>query len=237
MTRPRVSLFWVCGDNKRTQMEPAVWGPTCWKVMFAAAFRLPTPRMLDLLRALRHLLPCVHCRSSYCMYLDMLPPHLGIDAATPRSAAKFCWTIKDRVNLKVGYKALPFSAVCAKFEVFSQPFSRMDVVDLLCCMAVQVDADEQVAAYATFAAVARDLCAAHGERVELFLPLDAAYRSPPTLWLHALKCKNALCTELGQRTLSRDEALNVYRRDAPKAATATRTRRRTARGIRGQAPL
>ena len=209
-------------------MNPNVWGPTCWKLMFSAAFKLPPPRVVAMLLAHKHLLPCVHCRKSFCMYLDALPPSLGIDASSPESAAKFVWAIKDKVNSKIGQRALPYSQLCTKYKAFAQPFSRMDVVDLLCCMALQVESDEQVAAYVQLVGVYDELLRAHGERSTLGGgTVEASYRSPPTLWLHALRCKNALCTELGMPTLTREEALGIYRPPEPEpAASSSRASRR-----------
>jgi hypothetical protein len=204
-------------------MDPAVWGPTCWKLMFAACFRLPTARTIALLEALRHLLPCIHCRRSYCMYLDAAPPHVAIrEQDGIDGVAKFCWSIKDRVNLKVGMRPMAYSTIRAKFTSFGQPFSRMDVVDFLCCTAVHIESMAQVRAYADLAAVMQELCKVCGEPIELRLPMASSYESPPTAWLHALACKNDLCASLAQPQLSRDAALAIYR-GAPKTTTTTTT--------------
>jgi hypothetical protein len=53
--------------------------------------------------------------------------------------------------------------------------------------------------------------------MDLMLPLNAKYSSPPTLWLHALRCKNAMCSELGAPQLMREDMLARYRtNEAPK---------------------
>ena len=197
-------------------MDPAVWGPPCWRLVFTACFRLPRSRCLEMFEALRHVLPCVHCRKSYRMYLERLPPPVAIDPKDGAvGCAKFAWAIKDYVNGKLGAGAIPFSTLCARHEVFGCPLSRMDVTDLLCCMAVQIESDDQIGAYEAFAQVMADLVVACGERaLPLKLPLEAKFRSPPTCWLHAMKTKNLLCTELALPTLTRDEMLARYRREA-----------------------
>ena len=199
------------------QMDPAVWGPACWRLVFTSCFRLPRQRCLDLFDALRYVLPCVHCRRSYRMHLQRLPPDVAISSNDPDAPAKFAWAIKDYVNGKLGAGALPFSVLRARHAVFAAPVSRMDVADLLCCMAMQVEHDEQVGAYEVFAGVMADLVRACGETLPAHLPLDAKYRSPPTLWLHAQKVKNAMCAETGQTQLSREGMLARYRSDAAAA--------------------
>lgn len=197
-----------------------MWGPACWRLVFTTCFKLPRQRCVDMFEALRFVLPCVHCRRSYRMYLQRLPPEVAIDAK-PHAAAKFAWTVKDYVNGKLGTGVLPFSTLCARHEVFSAPVSRMDVVDLLCCVAMQVDDDDQVGAYETFAGVLGETVRACGETLPMHLPLDAKYRSPATLWLHAMKLKNALCTEVGAPTLTREQMMVRYRREAPAASSSS----------------
>lgn len=215
-------------------MDPAVWGPSCWRVAFATAFRLPATRCVSMLRALEHLLPCAHCRNSFKLHMSRVPPEAAIGDSS-RAAAKYVWAVKDYVNTKLAAPALPFSTLCQRYETFGQPFSRMEVADLLCSVSMQVESDEQVRAYAEFAAVVQDLVKAYGERMDLMLPLDAKYSSPPTLWLHALRCKNAMCTELGAPQLTRDDMLARYRTsEAPKTKGAvSAAASRSARPSRG----
>lgn len=217
---------------RSSKMDPAVWGPACWRLVFTASFKLPKARCVQMFDALRYVLPCTHCRKSYRMYLQRLPPEVGIDAT---SAAKYAWTVKDYVNGKLGTSPLAFSVLCARHEVFTAPVSRMDVVDLLCCMAMQVEDDAQVGAYETFAGVMGDLVAACGERLAVHLPLDAKFQSPATLWLHAMKVKNALCAEVGQPTLTREGMVTRYRHDGPAAPAAPAARAGTRRTPRRSA--
>lgn len=205
-------------------MDPAVWGPACWRLVFTACYKLPRSRCLDLFEALRYVLPCVHCRQSYRMYLQRLPPATAIDS-TPLSAARFAWTVKDYVNGKLDAGALPFSLLCTRHEVFASPVSRMDIADLLCCMATQVSDTDQVAAYEIFAGVMDDLVRACGETMELHLPLEDKFTTPATLWLHAMQVKNTACAVVGAPTLTRSEMLARYRREAPPSTPAARTPR------------
>lgn len=198
-------------------MDPAVWGPTTWRLVLTASFRLPRDRCLAMFDSLRYILPCVHCRRSYRAYLQQLPPKMAIREKDDRSAARFAWTIKDHVNGKLGTgHTLPFSVLCERHEVFSSPVSRMDVADLLCCMAMQVEDGSQVEALETFAGVLRDLLASCGEPAlpHLQLPLAEAHRSPATLWLHFMKVRNGLCTEVGAPCLNREAMIARYRREA-----------------------
>lgn len=210
-------------------MDPNVWGPACWRLVFAATFRLPRESSLALFEALRYVLPCVHCRQSYRMYVKRLPPASAIDQ-TPNSAARYAWTIKDYVSQKTGGGALPFSVLCARHKVFESPVSRMDVADFLCCMAMQVEDKDQAEAYETFAGVMDDLLKDTGEPMEMHLPLDAKFKTPATLWLHALKVKNELCDKCNRPSLTREDMIARYRSDdAKKTDTNTVSSARSSR--------
>ena len=194
-------------------MDPSVWGPACWRLMFAATFKLPRARCLVLFDSLRYLLPCVHCRRSYRLYLQRFPPSLAIDSSSPDAAARFAWVVKDSVNGKLGASALPFSVLRARHDVFESSVSRMDASDFLCCVAMQVDEQDQVDAYARYAGVLDDLLRACGEPLSMHLPLDAKYKSPATLWLHALRVKQDLCSSLGFPAPTRETMRARYRRE------------------------
>lgn len=213
-------------------MNSAVWGPTVWKICFDACFRLPRAQCVRLFGALEHLLPCEHCRKSYKMHLARFPPDKSIDDA-PLSAAKYCFATKDYVNGKLGQRAaaVPFSVVCARNEVFHDPVTRHDVLDALACIAVQLDSEAQVQAYREWVDVMEALLRSYGLPDTLRTPIHERYRSPATLWLHALACKNDACTV----RLTRDDMLKRYRRDPPPAPTGPRaqTARRSTKRRRG----
>lgn len=215
--------------------DPTVWGPTCWRLVFTTCFRLERARCLALFDALRYLLPCIHCRRSYRLYLSQLDPRAAISDDKPHSAAMFAWAVRDHVNSKLRASHLPFSALVRRHELFGSPISRTDVADFLCCVATQVDAQDQVDPYERLAEVLRDALRACGEDLEVHLPLQAGHRAPSTLWLHALKVKNTLLRQLGFPPLTRADLLALHRppqeeEAAPKRQHAPRTTRR--RGTR-----
>lgn len=187
--------------------------------MFSTCFQLSTDQAIDMFHAMSHLLPCSHCKNSFKLYLKELPPTLGIHKGSSESAARFCWVMKDKVNLKISNTALPFSKLCEKYETFSQPVSRMEAADLLCTISMQIDSMEQVEAYETFANILHELFGVYGEKMDVYLPLEDKYKSPPTLWHHALKCKNTLCTKFRLPTITRERAIYIYRRHAASEKT------------------
>ena len=206
-------------------MDPQLWGPAMWQVLYGCSFELENQQMIGLILTLEHILPCTHCKKSISAYLRTLPPTLGIDNSK-HSSARFIWAIKDRVNRKLGTKTmLPFSAHCARHEVFPQPVSSMTIVDLLCCISVQIEKQEEVEAYMAFVDSMDALVRAYGQKLNLYTPIADKYASPATLWLHSLQCKNTLCTALGRPTLSREDMLRIYRRDSEPKTTSTSTPR------------
>lgn len=198
-----ITLSQSAALRPKAMADPGIWGPTCWRLVFAASFRLPRARCAVMFDALRYILPCVHCRRSYRTYLQRMPPEAALsDARDAYACAKFAWSIKDAVVKKLGGSVLPFSVLCARHLAFENGgVSKPDVVDFLCCVATQVADAAQAAAYWRFAATMEDLLRVCGHDNDLQL---AMYRGAgetesgkAAVTRHALQLKASTDAQFG----------------------------------------
>lgn len=206
--------------------DPIVWGPTFWSVFLLAADRLATGDFHTLSALFGHLLPCVHCRTSYAEYLARLAPELSV--RDRESALLYVWSVKDLVSEKLGQPALPRSKLTARVCALTQYAGANDVLDVLGLAALSVGAGEEERRRAFFEAAPLlcRLCAEvdEGPRVAP----DAA--SEPAA--HALACRNALQRARGLRPWTLEGMRRQYEhaRGAEAAAAAAPSRRRRPRG-------
>ena len=88
-------------------MDPDIWGPTFWKLIHAASFEASVHDFAGLVNCLQHLLPCVHCRNSFNLYLQRYPVScMGTDSA---AASKWTWKIHDHVDLKLNQSTIAYT--------------------------------------------------------------------------------------------------------------------------------
>lgn len=221
-------------------MDPLIWGPSTWKVMFAAAFHLPRECLIEVLRCLEHLLPCKHCRNSFALYMKHSPPELAITQgsgpSSRESAAMYVWYIKDKVNAKLGHRHLAFSDFVQRWQAFTIPFSDVEILQVLACIACQITLDSQIPQYIRFVkCMDRLLQNTHPTSVVTNLvsaPVAESCLSPPTIWYHSYSavCK-AMATSRPHTTApqtppSRDEFLARFRNKdvTPSSSDASRTK-------------
>lgn len=216
-------------------MEPAVWGPDVWRVLFAASFELPTETSVELFLAIRHLVPCPHCRRHYVSHCRRVPPD-AIRTDTPLAAAKWLWTIRDMVNQNVGARSVPFKHVEGRARVFEGTVAPLTVLDAAALFSLQLEGDEACRAFATaFRCLARLVAITSPRDAACLAPVADEHLSPATAWLHVLACKNALLQAMGRPLQTREEWLAQYERcrAAPPPTSAGGDSTRASRRRRG----
>lgn len=90
-------------------MDPLIWGPTMWNCMFKTALKCEghIPEFISILHNLRKIIPCSHCRNSYCAFVTKLCPKTTVSSA--ETAMEWVWTIHDMVNQKLGKQCIAYS--------------------------------------------------------------------------------------------------------------------------------
>ena len=212
--------------------DPAVWGPSFWRVFLLAAERMPLEQMRRLSELMGDLLPCVHCRASYAEYSRTLSPATSIRDRD--SAILYVWTVKDLVNEKLGQGFLPQSKLRARMCALAQYASAADVMDVVAFAALGMDkdGDGRLQSYAAAAPLLCGLCALVDERPELAAP-PCAVRSPLDARRHALACTNALNASRGIGVTCESAFLSRY--DHARASDAPTASSRQKALVRSQA--
>lgn len=85
-------------------MDTRYFGPPAWTLMHGLPDRIKLDRADRFFTALSKVLPCIHCRRSFCALLRMDP----VDAQAPIALANWVWRIHNAVNAKLGKPQYPF---------------------------------------------------------------------------------------------------------------------------------
>lgn len=113
-------------------MDPAIWGPKTWDVLFVAALNLDPSEVAPLVELYAECLPCVHCRRSFAVYRGQMPCESM--SGSRDSLFKWVWAMHDMVNQKLGKPSLTMDRARRRYQSFSSYVSCTDVVDVLTCM-------------------------------------------------------------------------------------------------------
>ncbi len=145
-------------------MDPNVWGPPLWDMLFTLAFKCDKKCAIDMQHIaylLEKIMPCSHCRRSYILYKKQLKPTTVITPEHPNSAALWLWSIHDMVNQKLGKICISFEKLQKRhaaitsithdlliFDIFViltlsvKDSMRQYVVDFINCVCRLIDASE-----------------------------------------------------------------------------------------------
>lgn len=127
-------------DDARTPIDPYVWGPPLWDILFSFAYRVPAGKvshLLSLLDTLRSLLPCKYCRDSYAAFFARLPP---VGLRSGEDVAQWLWTCKDAVNRKLEKPYVAYASVRLRYTTYQSCTSPQLVAQVLLLLASNVDA-------------------------------------------------------------------------------------------------
>ena len=119
------------------QMDPNVWGPPLWDLLFVIAFKskLDSTDMQHLFSLLEKVIPCQHCRRSYTLYRTQVKPTTVIRNDVSESAAMWLWTIHDMVNQKLGKICISYEKLAKRHRSFAVLSNDFVIIDLLCMIA------------------------------------------------------------------------------------------------------
>lgn len=116
-----------------TSMDPNVWGPTFWNILFYVCFHINVKEkykeIMKLFNAIETLLPCSHCRRHYALYKKQYNPSTNIDTQDPESAAKWLWTIHDMVNQNLGKICIDYDKLVKKHKSLTCIISEFCIFD------------------------------------------------------------------------------------------------------------
>ena len=120
-------------------MDPNVWGPPFWDLLFTCCFNCPTSCQTDLIHLfwlIEYIMPCSHCRRSYAMYRKDLKPSSIITKDNQISASQWLWTMHDMVNQKLGKICISFEKLKKRHNSYQCVTSDHIIVDLLAIISI-----------------------------------------------------------------------------------------------------
>lgn len=133
------------GDAARDagpQLDPDVWGPPLWDMLFCLAIKAPASCAVDvqiICQQLEKVIPCQHCRRSYTVYRRMLKPINSMRDIDPvRPAAPWLWTIHDLVNQDLGKICISYDKLLKRHRATASITHDLNVLNLLSMMALAV---------------------------------------------------------------------------------------------------
>lgn len=122
-------------------MDPSIWGPKLWNVIFDLCHGLDgehseTQKQAVMLvfGALRDLLPCRYCRDSYRGYVQDLP----MDAYfSSHKCLEWAYTLKNKVNAKLDKRdSISYEKFERRMATWTTASSNSDVFDVLYILAL-----------------------------------------------------------------------------------------------------
>lgn len=133
-------------------MDPVVWGPPLWDLLFSVAFHHPEgcdDALYDLFTSLMFTLPCKDCQKSYAKILTRKAP-LQRECRKDEYHAKWLWSVKDMVNQKLHKAYVGYSDVRKRYTMFRTLTNESAAIRLVKIMYDNADDDCKVHV-ATFA--------------------------------------------------------------------------------------
>lgn len=140
--KPPPPRVFVTNTLNTVAMDPAIWGPKSWDVLFVSALRMEPAAVVPLIEAYAECLPCIHCRRSFKMYQKQMPCESMSD--TSDNLFRWIWVMHDMVNQKLGKQSLSFDKTRRRYTSFSSYISCVDVTDVLTCMACCAHAERNL---------------------------------------------------------------------------------------------
>lgn len=202
-------------------MDPAVWGPITWDVLFAVARDAPRSECIALFEHIRYLLPCPHCKKSYASYIERIPPASSITDDDQHNAIRWLWTVKDMVNQHLGKQFLSFGVLKQRCITRTTYCSEWDAIDMCIMFALCVDTDDGARALAQCIPIIRSVVQTKSAAAVHIVNAPEEAISPATLWRHFLDCKITMLKYHDLPMQSRDDLKTQY--DLARTPTTTNT--------------
>tara|TARA_A100001015_G_scaffold23936_1_gene27072 strand:+ start:2371 stop:2934 length:564 start_codon:yes stop_codon:yes gene_type:complete len=125
-------------------MDPELWGPPIWSLLFSISFRAKTENILDIseaLKLLEKLIPCPSCKAHYIVNRkkwDRLFPHINLT-----NIKKWLWNMKNDVNRLTHKKSITFSELEKRYRFFDHTICDTALADSLMLMCTYIKNEEE----------------------------------------------------------------------------------------------
>lgn len=198
-------------EEEAQPMDPNVWGPPLWDLMFSLCFKCAqnpqtTSDLQHLFLLLEKVMPCSHCRRSYALYRKQVKPTTVIRAEVPNSAAMWLWTIHDMVNQKLGKICISYEKLEKRHRCITVITHDLLVMDIFVMVALSVKKSHRnhVVEFVTIVLrlLVRCNCAAYFRLNDVFANMGNLI--PDELITQLYNAQTQLYTLYGMQPLQRD---------------------------------
>ena len=128
-----LKLFHFKREMEENSMDPNVWGPSLWDLLFFIACNIDVKtnydKIISLFQLLETMLPCSQCRRHYATYRAEVPPLSKIKRNKQESVAVWLWVIHDMVNQNIGKHCISYEKVKKKHESLTCIVSDISIFD------------------------------------------------------------------------------------------------------------
>lgn len=135
---PEIETEELKKSNYQNSIDPNVWGPAFWDMLFSFSFRcdpsLCKDHFIALYRILGNVLPCHHCRKSYSNQLSKIDTAAITDE--PESASNWLWRMHDIVNAKLGKICISYDKLLKKHSSLTLITHDFHIFDVFAFMAL-----------------------------------------------------------------------------------------------------
>lgn len=122
-------------------MQPTLWGPVVWQVMFACAWHCPKAHLDTLVEFLLVqtplLLPCAKCRHHFATHVPRVHRRSGGLPTTAAGAFRWLWFLKDEVNKTLHRPSVPLKDITQRFVLHGGLVDEVALGDVLVLMALE----------------------------------------------------------------------------------------------------
>ena len=127
-------------------MDPSTWGPKLWSFIFDVCWNIDKVELNKqdkfavnvFFNSLKYVMPCKHCRDSYCKYLK----ELG-GAPQCKVALEWAYALKNKVNDKLNTRdRIIYEKLVQRMKTYQSCASQSDVLDFLFIVGVNYMADK-----------------------------------------------------------------------------------------------
>ena len=140
-------------------MDPDVWGPILWDLLFSLAFKAPKKHsdgLVKILSLLEKVIPCQHCRRSYTMYRKQIHT-IHYWRRHEHFMALYLWTVRDMVNQHLGRTRLEYGQLRKRHMSTSTLTNDLNILDVFCLMAWSVNPEHVLTFVKTVVEILKDM--------------------------------------------------------------------------------
>lgn len=122
-------------------MDPLLWGPCFWKVLFSISFNCKDDdleNITKLLKLLEKVIPCPTCRTHYAVNRQECDKSFPLKTST-KNLSHWLWHMKSLVNKNTKKTNTEYKYIEQRYNVFGHDVCETEVADVLMLMTLYLE--------------------------------------------------------------------------------------------------